>query len=134
VRKVEQGSSTKFFLTLKGKGLTQRKEYEKEITKEEANEYIFDNAVSYLEKNRYVLLFDNFKFEFDEYLGELTALKTVEVEVSKDDKKIYDKIILSLTKMRIKFQDITLDPKYKNINLAKENVYENSKFDRRVVL
>lgn len=102
-----------FFLTLKSKGLLSREEIETKIIRS-----IFDDAVkharTFLSKTRYHLEIDPDKlgvFEIDVYKDYDFITCEVEFETEEDAKTFVapDWCI----------EDVTEDPKYKNINLAK---------------
>ena len=78
---------THYILTLKTKSNNgySRNEYEKEITKEIYNELLDGNVQSVIIKNRYVINYNSYNFEFDEYLNLKTDLKTLEVELHNND-------------------------------------------------
>ena len=86
VRKIKHLDNLSFVLTLKSKSLPNgmsRYEYEKEISEETFNLIVKDNIDSEIIKNRYVDMYNGYKFEFDEYLNLSKNLVTVEIEVDK---------------------------------------------------
>ncbi len=119
IRRDEFDGNIKYTLTLKSNELFKRDEYETEISNNLADS-LLKNKISCLQKNRYIVAKFDFKFEFDEYLGDLSPLKTVEVEVSTTDNTNYTKIVNILENVfKLKIKDVTMDERYKNNNLSK---------------
>ena len=125
VRKIEDNKRTYFIITLKSKafpnGLS-RYEYEKEISEEAFNSLIHHNIDSEIIKNRYVDIFNGYKFEFDEYLNLKKDLITVEVEVNNIE--LYEKEVARFLLMikdhyGLEARDVTYNSIYKNSNLIK---------------
>ena len=120
VRTIKVDNQTRYLITLKTKGKISRIEYEREITKEQYDELIYNNMISIIMKNRYVIQ-KEVCFEFDEYLNLKSNLITCEVEIDDSD---YDKVIIYLKNLikkhfDIEAIDVTLDSRYKNSNLHK---------------
>jgi len=104
-------SGEKAFLTIKGMNIgATRAEYEYEIPVSHAEELlkICDGPV--LEKNRYVVVFDNMKWEVDEFLGENEGLIVAEVELTSTDQSFNCPQWLG--------REVTDDPRYYNSNLC----------------
>ena len=104
-------SGEKAFLTIKGMNIgATRAEYEYEIpvSHAEALLKICDGPV--LEKNRYVVVFDNMKWEVDEFLGENEGLIVAEVELTSTDQSFNCPQWLG--------REVTDDPRYYNSNLC----------------
>ncbi len=108
----------KYVLTLKTSGLYSREEYEQIISFELYQDLINQPLKSCIIKNRYIINYANFKFEFDEYLNLKNPLYTVEVETNDLTNQEQIEEILSNV-FKLKFKDVTLDPRYKNSNLTK---------------
>ncbi len=109
---------TKYVLTLKTSGLYSRKEYEQVIDYELYQELLHQPIKTCIIKNRYVINHSGFTFEFDEYLNLKQPLYTVEVELENLDHIKEIELILKNT-FKLKYLDVTLNPKYKNSNLKK---------------
>ncbi len=76
------------FITIKGKSNnsgTTRYEWEKEISKKEANELLDLCEQGVIEKYRYLVKVDNHTFEVDEFLGDNIGLLIAEVELSNEN-------------------------------------------------
>lgn len=118
---------TKYILNAKTKGKKERFEFEKEIDIKLANQLKKCKNIGKIAKKRWKIKENDYIFEFDEYLESKTGLLVCEVEVTKQTDN-YKKIVSILNKeFGIEFEDITYQSKYKNSNLAKENLYENNK-------
>ena len=119
--------TTKFFLTAKSDGEKIRDEFETQITQKQAAKILTKQPVGKVVKNRYKIKKENYTFEFDEYFEQNKGLVTCEIEI-KDNVDDYLKITKILKEyFKAIFVDVTNNKKYKNINLSKENFYENNK-------
>ena len=112
IREIET-DKTRYVLTLKTKGLNTRMEYEEEVSPE-IGEYLKKISYKTIIKNRYVIFYETYKFEFDEYLNLCEPLLTVEVEteINKDNKENIERILKK--HFKLEFKDITNEKKYKN--------------------
>ncbi|PQL90127.1 CYTH domain-containing protein [Apibacter sp. wkB309] len=107
------------FLTIKGsnkKNSISRFEWEKEITKEEANELIQLCEVGIIDKIRYIVPFGDKIIEVDEFYGENEGLILAEIELDDENENIEKPNWLG--------KEVTDDPKYYNSVLMK-NPYKN---------
>ena len=107
------------FLTIKGsnkKNSISRFEWEKEITKEEANELIQLCEVGIIDKIRYIVPFGNKIIEVDEFYGENEGLILAEIELDDENENIEKPNWLG--------KEVTDDPRYYNSMLMK-NPYKN---------
>lgn len=107
------------FLTIKGsnkKNSISRFEWEKEITKEEANELIQLCEVGIIDKIRYIVPFGNKIIEVDEFYGENEGLILAEIELDDENETIEIPNWLG--------KEVTDDPRYYNSMLMK-NPYKN---------
>ncbi|QII71934.1 CYTH domain-containing protein [Apibacter sp. B2966] len=107
------------FLTIKGsnkKNSISRFEWEKEITKEEANELIQLCEVGIIDKKRYIVPFGNKIIEVDEFYGENEGLILAEIELDDENETIEKPDWLG--------KEVTDDPRYYNSMLMK-NPYKN---------
>jgi CYTH domain-containing protein len=97
------------FLTLKiGESAIQRAEFEYEISVAEADEMMkFCSRV--LRKIRYVVWYNNVRWEVDVFQGSLLGLCLAEVELESTDQKIELPDWVG--------QEVTHDPQYLNVNL-----------------
>lgn len=127
-------NKTKYVLNAKTKGKKERFEFEKEIDTKLANQLKKCKNIGKIAKKRWKIKENDYIFEFDEYFKNKNKLLVCEVEVTKQTDN-YKKIISILkNKFNVDFEDITYQSKYKNSNLAKENLYENNKWFDRVAL
>ncbi len=118
LRLVEHLSIKHNYLTLKSKGLLSRKEYEVEIDDKMKNKILKQPIISTIVKNRYIIKYDEYNFEFDEYLNLGYNLFTVEIEFKSDMENNKRTIEMILDKyFKLKYKDVTFDPSYKNSNL-----------------
>ena len=100
----------KGFLTVKGRDNgAGRLEFEYEIPLNDAEEILLLAEPGIVEKKRYLVPFDGFLWEVDEFQGSLKGVVTAEVELP-DALKIYNK-------PDFVGEDITGDPAYYNSNL-----------------
>lgn len=107
------------FLTIKGsnkKNSISRFEWEKEITKEEANELIQLCEVGIIDKIRYIVPFGDKIIEVDEFYGENEGLILAEIELDDENETIEKPNWLG--------KEVTDDPRYYNSMLMK-NPYKN---------
>lgn len=107
------------FLTIKGsnkKNSISRFEWEKEITKEEANELIQLCEVGIIDKKRYIVPFRDKIIEVDEFYGENEGLILAEIELDDENENIEKPNWLG--------KEVTDDPRYYNSMLMK-NPYKN---------
>lgn len=110
------------YLTIKGStsGIT-RAEFEYEIPLDEANEMLDVLCQKPLiEKIRYEVKFDSFKWEIDEFLGENAGLVVAEIELEDEDQEFPKPDWIG--------REVTDDVRYLNANLVK-NPY--SKWDKK---
>lgn len=125
VRKIICNDKNMYIITLKSRPLLNgmsRYEYEKEIDINTFNQLITGNIESEVIKNRYVDMFDGYKFEFDEYLNLAKDLFTVEIEVNNVDNYETEVMrFISIVKDHygLEARDVTHNLVYKNSNLIK---------------
>ena len=119
IRKTIKNGSVIYMLNIKTKGAISRMEYEAALTKEQYEMLHSKTILSTIMKNRYLVKKDGFNFEFDEFLSLKEPMFTVEVELDKEQlKEQQPKIENILTSdFKVKFKDVTIDPRYKNVNL-----------------
>ena len=123
IRDIISESGRYYVVTLKTKGTISRNEYEVKTK----NKNIFDlltasDVTSRIIKNRYIYKYDNYTYEFDEYLNLNSKLYTVEVEFDSIDdlnnkKPLIEKALKEFFK--VNYSDVTFDNRYKNSNLHK---------------
>lgn len=100
----------KGFLTVKGRNKgAKRKEFEFEISLEEAKEILHLAEPGIIEKTRYFVPFDNLIWEVDEFHGDLNGVVVAEVEISEIDTDYLKPPFIG--------EDITGNPAYYNSNL-----------------
>lgn len=107
------------FLTIKGsnkKNSISRFEWEKEITKEEANELIQLCEIGIIDKIRYIVPFGDKIIEVDEFYGENEGLILAEIELDDENENIEKPNWLG--------KEVTDNPRYYNSMLMK-NPYKN---------
>lgn len=107
------------FLTVKGsnkKNSISRFEWEKEITKEEANELIQLCEVGIIDKKRYIVPFRDKIIVVDVFNGENEGLILAEIELDDENENIEKPNWLG--------KEVTDDPRYYNSMLMK-NPYKN---------
>ena len=108
-------SDEKGFLTVKGKSNasgTSRFEWEKEISKEEANDLMNLCEKGIIEKYRYLVKSGNHTFEVDEFLGDNLGLLIAEVELSSENENYFAPKWLG--------KEVTGREEYYNSNLSKK--------------
>jgi CYTH domain-containing protein len=105
----------KGFLTVKGKSNesgTSRFEWEKEITKAEANDLMGLCEKGIIEKYRYLVKSGNHVFEVDDFLGDNLGLVIAEVELSSENENYLAPKWLG--------KEVTGQEEYYNSNLSKK--------------
>lgn len=116
LRIIKRSSGTRNIVTIKGRGLLKREEYEIEVD-DKIRDYLIDKHNKKIEKKRYAYSYCGYDFEFDEYFNTIDVLYTVEVEgenIIMQKEKI-ESILKEYFKLN--YKDVTFDKKYKNINL-----------------
>ena len=106
---------TKVFLTVKGKSNdsgTSRFEWEKEISKTEANDLMNLCEKGIIEKYRYLVSSGNHVFEVDDFLGDNLGLIVAEVELTSENENYIAPIWLG--------EEVTGKEEYYNSNLSKK--------------
>lgn len=102
------------FLTVKGKSNntgTTRFEWEKEISKKDAESLLNLCEEGIIEKFRYLVKINNHTFEVDEFLGENTGLLIAEIELTSENETFKKPLWLG--------QEVTGETAYYNSNLSK---------------
>lgn len=102
------------YLTIKGKSNakgTSRFEWETEIRVGEAHELLKLCEPGIIEKIRYKVVFGDYLFEVDEYLGDNTGLTVAEIELETEDESFPHPHWLG--------QEVTGDIRYYNSQLSK---------------
>ena len=119
VRKTVKGNAVIYMLNIKTKGAISRMEYEAALSVEQYNDLLTKTKQSTIVKNRYLVKVDDFNFEFDEFLSLKDPLFVVEVELEKEHLKEQQPLIENIlaSHFGLKFKDVTIDPRYKNVNL-----------------
>ena len=105
----------KGYLTVKGKSNTSgtsRFEWEKEISKAEANDLMNLCEKGIIEKYRYLVKSGNHVFEVDDFLGDNLGLVIAEVELSSENENYISPIWLG--------EEVTGKTAYYNSNLSKK--------------
>lgn len=98
------------FLTIKGKTIgCERDEYEYEIPLEDGLEMLKMCEGKILDKTRYIVPFEGFNWEVDEYHGEHEGLIVTEVELPTADAQVILPPFVG--------KEVTGDPKYYNSQL-----------------
>ena len=112
VRRKEQAGQVTYRLTVKGKGLAEREEFELPLTKEQYEQLLQKKEGEPVEKCRYrIPLPDGHTAELDIFAGRHAGLQLVEIEFSsRDDME-------SFVPPAWFGADVTGDPKYYNNNL-----------------
>lgn len=98
------------WLTIKGKGLVTRSEFEYAIPADDAEQLLTLCAYSLI-KTRYKILVGNHTWELDEFMGPHTGLYLAEIELDSEDE--------SFVMPEWVTTEVTLDPRYSNAALAK---------------
>ena len=104
----------KGYLTIKGisnRSGTSRKEWEFEISAEEASELLELSTDPIIEKTRYLVSVDNHLFEVDEFVGLNDGLVVAELELNDENEEFPRPDWLG--------KEVTGDPKYYNAQLSK---------------
>ena len=102
-----------YYLTYKGSGHLSREEYNLPLTKE-AYEHLIKKADGIvITKNRYLIPYDKYTIELDEFSGNLSPLLLAEVEFSSIEEANF------FTPPKWFTKDVTNDPAYKNSNLSR---------------
>jgi len=107
-------ANEKAFMTIKGKSNatgTTRFEWEKEITKEEAEDLLLLCEPSIIEKTRYLVKVGNHIFEVDEFYGDNKGLVIAEIELNNEDE--------TFTKPTWLNEEVTGNIKYYNSSISK---------------
>jgi len=101
------------FVTIKGKAQgSARDEYEYPIPKDDAAEILENLCLKPpIEKTRYIVRRGDLKWEIDEFAGENRGLVMAEVETAKPSAEIEKPAWLG--------KDVTADPRYANVRLAR---------------
>jgi len=105
----------KGYITIKGKGNVSgisRYEWEKEIPVEEAEELFQLCEPGIVEKIRYEIMVDEYKFEVDEFFGENRGLVMAEIELGSETEDFPRPSWLG--------EEVTGDTRYYNMNLLKK--------------
>lgn len=108
-------NDNKGFLTVKGKSNdsgTSRFEWEKEISKAEANDLMNLCEKGIIEKYRYLVSSGNHVFEVDDFLGDNLGLIVAEVELTSENENYIAPIWLG--------EEVTGKEEYYNSNLSKK--------------
>lgn len=101
-----------FWLTCKGEGLLTREEYELPLS-EEAYKHLLAKADGLvIEKNRYLVPFEDYTVELDVFDGSLAPLVFAEVEFSTEEEA------LAFVKPDWFGRDVTWEPMYSNAALS----------------
>ncbi len=104
----------KGFLTIKGisnNSGTSRFEWEKEISKTDAEQLFNLCEKGIIEKYRYLVKAENHTYEIDEFLGENQGLTIAEIELNHENE--------TFEKPHWLGEEVTGNPKYYNSNLSK---------------
>lgn len=98
------------FLTVKGKNTgCERLEFEYEVPLEDAEQMLFLCSGRVIDKTRYIIPFEGFVWEVDEYHKDLSGLIVTEVELERPD-EVFDL-------PPFVGREVTGDPKYYNSQL-----------------
>ena len=109
----------KGFITVKGKSNktgTTRYEWEKEISKNDAEKLLLLCEPSIIEKKRYFIKNENLVFEVDEFYGDNEGLVIAEIELKNENE--------NFTKPNWLGKEVTGNKKYYNSSLSK-NPFKN---------
>ena len=107
-------TNEKGFMTIKGISSatgTTRFEWEKEITKEEAEDLLLLCEPSIIEKTRYLVKVGHHIFEVDEFYGDNEGLVIAEVELNSENETFTKPIWID--------EEVTGDIKYYNSSISK---------------
>ncbi|MDG1227947.1 MAG: CYTH domain-containing protein [Polaribacter sp.] len=107
-------TNEKGFMTIKGISSatgTTRFEWEKEITKEEAEDLLLLCEPSIIEKTRYLVKVGHHIFEVDEFYGDNEGLVIAEVELNNENETFTKPIWID--------EEVTGDIKYYNSSISK---------------
>ncbi len=108
-----------FVLTIKGKGLMEREEFELKICEEEYTKLKEKIEYNIIKKTRYIYLIDGIRYEVDEFAGKLSPLLTAEVEFASKEKAD------SFIPPEWIEKELTMDARFQNANLCQlENIDE----------
>lgn len=105
----------KGFITVKGKSNktgTTRYEWEKEISKNDAEKLLLLCEPSIIEKKRYFIKNENLVFEVDEFYGDNEGLVIAEIELKNENE--------NFTKPNWLGKEVTGNKKYYNSSLSKD--------------
>ena len=123
IRKCESISGVKYYMTTKSYNENQgmlRKEQEKEISKKEFDSLYDDQKGNIVEKTRFSIRVEDLTYELDIY-KKPNKLATVEVEFdSEEDANNFKKPCWF-------GEEVTHEPKYKNVNLAQKLLLDEKK-------
>ena len=121
VRKLIDDNNKSFILTLKSKAESYTRDEYETLIDEESYNILKEKEESKIIKNRYIKIFNNYKFEFDEYLNLKEKLYTLEVELESEENidSITHDIEHILSSNGYTFKNVTFDNRYKNNNLIK---------------
>ncbi len=117
LRKSGKGGRTRAYLTVKGRGLRVRAEYEYEIPVAHARELLKLCGAAVIEKDRTVYG----PWEIDTYCGRHRGLQVVEIELPYARAKLPDPMPLWVRR------EVTEDPRYTNSHLARVKKWPPSK-------
>lgn len=104
----------KAYLTIKGMGNdsgVSRPEWEYEIPYNDAKELLQICQMGIIEKKRYIVFYEGFKYEVDEFFGENEGLRVAELELKTEDEEFKKPVWLG--------REITNEMKYYNLMLLK---------------
>ena len=104
----------KAYLTIKGLGNdsgVSRPEWEYEIPYNDAKELLQICQMGIIEKKRYIVFYEGFRYEVDEFFGENEGLQVAELELKTEDEEFKKPVWLG--------REITNEMKYYNLMLLK---------------
>ena len=104
----------KAYLTIKGMGNdsgVSRPEWEYEIPYNDAKELLQICQMGIIEKKRYIVFHEGFRYEVDEFFGENEGLQVAELELKTEDEEFKKPVWLG--------REITDEMKYYNLMLLK---------------
>jgi adenylate cyclase len=102
----------KAFITIKGRGLGTRQEFEYEIPASDADQMLNSICVQpIIEKTRYTIVVGQSTFEVDEFDGDNAGLTIAEVELDDQEQQFGEPDWLGA--------EVTQDPRYANANLVR---------------